>query len=133
MKNRVIHFEVQADNIDRAKDFYEKTFGWNVQQIMSKERGGMDYWGVITGVENTPGINGGMYERPKDKKIYTFDCTIEVENLDEVVNEIVKNGGIVTQSKSEIPGVGLFAMAEDTEGNSFGLMQPINQKDSNTI
>ena len=52
--NRVIHFEIQADDIVRAKTFYEKTFGWKVEPMMTKEQGGMDYFGITTG-DSVPG------------------------------------------------------------------------------
>ena len=40
--NRVVHFEIQADDVTRAKSFYEKTFGWQIDQMMTAEQGGMD-------------------------------------------------------------------------------------------
>ena len=121
--NRVIHFEIQADDVERAKEFYQKALGWNIMQIMKKEEGGMDYWGVETGEE--PGINGGLYQRPSnsDEKFYLYDCTVLVQDIDKAVKAVKENGGIITREKSEIPGVGLFAGAKDTEGNRFGLMQ----------
>jgi predicted enzyme related to lactoylglutathione lyase len=127
--NRVIHFEVQADDVKRAKEFYQKTFGWKIDQMMKKEDGGMDYWGLNTGEEGTPGINGGLYERPKDEKIYHYDCTISVDDIDKAISDIKKNGGKIRtektgKEKNEIPGVGWFAAAIDTEGNMFGIMQP---------
>ncbi len=135
MKNRVIHFELQADDIARAKKFYENAFGWKVEKWMSKDakegdemQGGMDYWGLVTGPDGTAGINGGMYQRPADKKLYTYDCTIEVESIDEAVEAVKKNGGKITQEKMEMPKVGWFANAEDTEGNMFALMQPTEWK-----
>jgi len=122
--NRVVHFEIQADNISRAKTFYEKALGWKIQQMMKKEDGGMDYWGVMTG-EGTPGINGGLYQRPKgDDKAYLYDCTIAVDDIDKAMKAIKAAGGEITKEKSEIPHVGWFALAKDTEGNKFGLMQP---------
>ncbi len=122
--NRVIHFEIQADNIERAKKFYENALGWKISQMMTKEKGGMDYWGVTTG-EGTPGINGGLYQRPTaGDKFYLYDCTIEVKDIDVAIAAVKANGGTITKEKSEIPGVGLFAGAKDTEGNRFGLMQP---------
>lgn len=126
MSNRVTHFEVQADDVERAKAFYEKTFGWKISKMMSAgEQGGMmDYWGLTTGPDGTPGINGGMYKRPSDKKIMTYDCTIEVEDIDKAIEAVKQNGGIITQEKGEIPNVGWFASATDTEGNKFGMMQP---------
>lgn len=122
--NRVIHFEIQADDVNRAKAFYEKAFGWKVEQMMTKEQGGMDYWGLTTG-EGTPGINGGLYQRPAEgDKFYLYDCTIEVPDLDKAMEAVKANGGTITREKMEIPGVGWFAGAKDTEGNRVGLMQP---------
>ncbi|HLC61264.1 MAG TPA: VOC family protein [Candidatus Nanoarchaeia archaeon] len=126
--NRVIHFEIQADNVERAKKFYEKTLGWKISQMMKKEEGGMDYWGIATG-ESVPGINGGLYQRPKDgDKFYLYDCTVEVPDLDKAMKAVKANGGTITKDKMEIPGVGWFASAKDTEGNRFGLMQATDWK-----
>jgi predicted enzyme related to lactoylglutathione lyase len=126
MANRVIHFEIQADDVARAKDFYEKTFGWKIEQMMSKEKGGgMNYWGLTTGPEGTVGINGGMYERSAgNNKLYTYDCTIQVEDIDKAIADVKANGGEILVEKGEIPGVGWFARAKDTEGNMLGIMQP---------
>jgi predicted enzyme related to lactoylglutathione lyase len=130
--NRVIHFEIQADDVNRAKDFYEKTLGWKITQAMKKEDGGMDYWMIETG--EGPGINGGMYSRPqKDEgKFYLYDCTVMVENIDKAIADFKANGGSIRltngQEKNEIPGIGWFAGAIDTEGNRVGLMQPTEWK-----
>ena len=55
---RPIHFEIPADNPERAIGFYKGVFGWNFQ----KWDGPMPYWMVLTG-ENTPGIDGGIHPR----------------------------------------------------------------------
>src|SRR2546423_11695103 len=52
---RVIHFEIQAENPDRAISFYENLFGWE----FTKWDGPQPYWLVKTGPEGQPGINGG--------------------------------------------------------------------------
>lgn len=126
--NRVIHFEVQADDVERAKKFYEETFGWEVKQMMTADKGGMDYWGLTTGDAGTPGINGGLYQRSPDRKINTFDCTITVENIDKAIEDVKANGGKIVSLKMEIPGVGWFSRGVDTEGNLFGIMQPTEWK-----
>lgn len=127
MPNRVIHFEIQADDIERAKMFYEKSFGWKIEQWMEKEKGEMDYWGLITGSESEPGINGGLYERQKDNPLHTYDCTLGVKNIDEAIEAVKKNGGKVLREKMEMEGLGFFARCTDTEGNTFGLMQAAGQ------
>lgn len=125
MANRVIHFEIQADDLARAKAFYEKTFSWKIEQMMTKDKGGMDYWGLKTGEEGTVGINGGMYARgDASEALHTYDCTIEVTDIDVAIAAVKANGGKILREKSEIPTVGWFARALDTEGNKLGLMQP---------
>ncbi len=120
--NRPVHFEIQADNVGRATEFYKNVLGWKITQMMKKDEGGMDYWGIETG--EGAGINGGMYARPSDgDKFYLYDCTIDVPDLDKAMEAVKANGGTITKEKMEIPNVGWFAGAKDTEGNRFGLMQ----------
>ncbi len=129
MNNRVIHFEVQADDIERAKTFYEKALGWKISQAMKKEEGGgIDYWMIDTGTG--PGIGGGMYQRPMEaeEKYTTYDCTIMVKDIDASIMAVKEAGGTITREKSELLGVGWFASARDTEGNRFSVMQPTEWK-----
>ncbi|GAA4470043.1 VOC family protein [Nemorincola caseinilytica] len=124
MANRVIHFEIQADDVMRAKTFYEKCFDWKIDMIMTKEKGGMDYWGLNTGPADSRGINGGLYQRPADNKITTFDCTLEVDDIDAAIETVKANGGTIQGEKMEVPGIGWAVTAYDTEGNRFGMLQP---------
>lgn len=127
MSNKVIHFEVQADDVERAKKFYERALGWKIEKAMSKDDGGMmDYWMLDTG--SGPGIGGGMYQRPADDKLYTYDATILVEDIDKATEAVKANGGTITREKSELKGVGWFVSAKDTEGNRFALMQSTDWK-----
>ena len=129
MSNKVIHFEVQADDVARAKAFYEKAFGWKVTPAMSKEHGdGMDYWMLETGPREEPGISGGMYQRPSADPIHTYDCTVMVEDIDKVIADIKANGGTITREKSLMEGIGYFASCLDTEGNRFAIMQATDWK-----
>jgi predicted enzyme related to lactoylglutathione lyase len=98
-------------------------FGWKIEQMMKKEDGFMNWWSIVTG-DSGPGINGGLYERSADNKVYYYDCTIEVPDIDAAVTAVKANGGIITREKSELPNVGFFVSAKDTEGNNFALMQP---------
>ena len=128
MKNRVIHFEIQADDIPRVEKFYEKVLGWKFEQMMTADpakKDSMDWWEIKTGEDGTPGINGGLYRRPEKsmEKIYTYDCTILVEDIDQVAKAVQENGGKITMEKSELPEVGWFVSCLDTEGNKFALMQ----------
>jgi len=125
MSNRIVHFEIHADNVQRAMDFYKKVFGWNFQ----KWDGPFDYWMVMTGDQKKPGIDGGMMKRerplsnPGTEEIISFSCTVDVESIDDALTKIKDSGGKVTQNKMVVPGVGWMATCKDTEGNLFGIMQ----------
>ena len=113
---RVIHFEINADNPERAVKFYSKVFGWKIE----KWPGGPDYWLAGTGAEGEPGINGAIL--PRTGKLTTVN-TISVASVDEAVKDIERAGGKMLQPKMPIPGIGYFAYCQDTEGNVFGVMQ----------
>jgi predicted enzyme related to lactoylglutathione lyase len=125
MNNRPIHFEVQADDVERAKKFYENALGWKIEKN-SMPGVGMDYWMVMTG--EGPGISGGLYKRSDAMgKLHSFDCTILVGDIDKVIADIKANGGKIepweNKEKWEMKGLGWFSRARDTEGNIFGLLQ----------
>ena len=114
---RPVHFEIPAENPQRAIDFYSKIFGWT----FSKWDGPMDYWIITTGEASEPGINGGLMQRRDPNQ----PCvnTIGVLNLDESVASVTANGGSIAVPKMPIPGVGWLAYCKDIDGHIFGMMQ----------
>jgi predicted enzyme related to lactoylglutathione lyase len=114
---RVIHFEIPADEPQRAISFYESVFGWRFERW----EGPMEYWLVMTGPQEEPGIDGGLAPRQGSRS--GFENTIGVESMDEYLAKIEAQGGKVLRPKTAIPGVGWVAYCQDTEGNTFGLME----------
>jgi hypothetical protein len=115
--SRVVHFEIPADDPERAIKFYEEAFGWTFE----KWEGPMDYWLISTGPEDEPGIDGGL--APKQDPETGVENTIDVASVDEAVAKVEAGGGKVIRPKSAVPGVGWLAYCEDTEGNRFGVME----------
>jgi uncharacterized protein len=115
---RPIHFEIPAENVERAIAFYEKVFGWKFQ----KWDGPMPYYMITTGPNEEPGINGGLMPRQHPEQ----PCvnTMAVTNLDESVATVLASGGQIALPKMPVPGVGWLAYCKDTEGHIFGIMQP---------
>ncbi|MDD5489496.1 MAG: VOC family protein [Candidatus Moranbacteria bacterium] len=115
---RVIHFEIPAENPERAAKFYADTFGWEIK----KWEGPQPYWLVRTGPDTEPGINGGIYKQErKDQRVAN---SIRVEDIEIQLEKVKKNGGIVEGEIMDIPRVGRYAPARDTEGNTFTMLQP---------
>lgn len=123
--NRVIHFEIHADDPARAAKFYTDVFGWQIKK-WEGEGMEMDYWMVMTGDPKEPGIDGGLMKRMEPLTgtgVRAFACTIGVSSVDEYKEKITKAGGVEIVPKMPVPGVGWMAQFKDTEGNCFGLMQ----------
>ncbi len=128
--NRVIHFEIQAAEPERAADFYRHVFGWDIREwtIPGVEMPNENrYWLVNTGSEPDPGINGGILFRrgaapSEGQAVNAYVCTIGVASVDESVARAVAAGGRVAVPKMPIKGVGWLAYCKDPEGNLFGLM-----------
>ncbi len=114
--NRVVHFELQAVNLENMVKFYKGVFEW---QFM-KWDGPQEYYLVTTG-EGERGIDGGMMQSP-DGVARTYN-TIEVSSVDAYITKVEENGGQVVMPKHAIPGVGYLAYCKDPEGTIFGLMQ----------
>src|SRR5918912_2001195 len=124
MPNRVVHFEVEASDPERAKAFYSQAFGWQMQQ-MGEEMG--DYVVVITGDPKEPGgINGGIYKNMSgpNKELNAYSCVIAVDNIDQSMEKVRSAGGQLVGDKMDIPSVGTFIRCKDTEGNLFSILQP---------
>ena len=123
MPDKVVFFELPADDVDRAKIFYQKAFGWQINYNQ-----GLDYHLVATaksdqyGRAAEPGaINGGMPKRKAPAKSTTI--TIDVTDIDSSLKSVEKLGGKILQKKSPVGDIGFSAYFEDTEGNRVGLFQ----------
>jgi predicted enzyme related to lactoylglutathione lyase len=120
---KVVHFEIPADDVTRAKDFYGSLFGW---QLVDME--GMDYTLVMTvpvddqQMPTEPGaINGGLMKRAADTPSPIL--TIDVGSIDDALERIQAAGGSVVRPRQEIPGMGAYAYFKDPEGNTVGLWE----------
>ena len=117
--SRVVHFEIPSADLAASRKFYENVLGWE----LTKWEGPMDYWLVSTGEPDTPGINGGLGGAANE--FHATVNTVDVDNLDEVIEKVIANGGQVVMPKDEIPGVGWLAYIKEPGGAVLGLMQAL--------
>ncbi len=124
MTGKVVHFEVSAKDLKRAKDFYSRVFGWKMNDV----KGQMEYTLVGTvptdknQIPTEPGaINGGMM---KMQKPFTGPViTIQVDDIGAALKDIEKHGGKTVTKKTPMGGWGFFGYSKDSEGNLTGLFQ----------
>jgi predicted enzyme related to lactoylglutathione lyase len=133
MAHTIVHFEIPADNPERAAKFYRELFGWDIQRFEGSSEGmeyrdkDFEYWMVKTvptdasGRPTEPGVNGGLMRRmyPNQPSINY----INVESVDDFVRKAERLGAKVLMGKSPVPGMGWFAQLHDTEGNLFAVWE----------
>ena len=120
---KVVHFEIPADDLSRAKKFYSTVFGWRMNEMPE-----MEYVMVGTtesdenGMPRQPGaINGGMMRRQDPLRHPVV--TIDVESIDDALARVRDNGGQVVREKLPVGDMGFTAYFKDSEGNIIGLWQ----------
>jgi hypothetical protein len=124
--DKVVHFEIPVDDLDRAKGFYSAVFGWGLQ-TMGED---MENYTIAvttpiddkTQVPTEPGgINGALMRRKDHTPVPVL--TIGVDSIDTSAKHVEAEGGTVVTPRTEIPGMGAFAYFKDTEGNVVGLWE----------
>lgn len=116
MKHTFVHFEIPADDLERAKTFYSQLFGWQIQA----SEGFGDYLLIQTGEEGKD-LGGGMMKRQAPNQPYVN--YVHVESVADYTARVEKLGGQVVIPKSPVPGMGWFAHCLDSEGNLFALWE----------
>lgn len=125
--DKVAHFEIPADDIERAQKFYKETFGWNIHQF-----GDMPYWGCSTTESDENGqptekgaINGGMLKRDgeNDPGSSNVAIVIEVSDTEAYCKKVEEAGGSVVLPSRKVGDMGIYARVKDSEGNIIGMWQ----------
>ena len=114
----IVHFDVPADDIKRAKQFYEDLFDWKIEKVP----GPMEYYNIFTmDDDGKPGVGGGMGSRgAPDQRIINY---IGVNDINEYLEKVTDLGGTILMPKTTIPGFGYLATFQDLEGNAIGLWE----------
>lgn len=110
------HFAINADDVARARKFYEAVFDWGFQP-----------WGPpgfyqITGA----GVGGALHGRRElvpGARMVGFEATIAVDDIAATVAAVEASGGRIVMPPYRIEGVGELIYFEDTEGNLVGAMK----------
>jgi predicted enzyme related to lactoylglutathione lyase len=129
--NKVVHFEIPADDIERAKKFYGEVFGWQLQDWPMAD--GSVYTGARTVdvdeqtfLPKEPGaINGGIAKR--DQYLTTPQVTINVPSIDDYIGKVKAAGGRVIKPRQLIEQMGYYAYVADSENNLLGLWEDIKK------
>jgi predicted enzyme related to lactoylglutathione lyase len=112
MTNPIVHWELMVGDVERAKAFYGRIFGWQFSPL------GPEYTTVDTG--GTPG--GGLMAKPPSAPAAALNVYFQVESIDKTLRDVVEAGGTVVVPKTPIPP-GWFAMFVDPDGIPIGVLE----------
>ncbi len=125
--SRVVHFEIHAGDLQRAVEFYRTVFDWQVEDWGGYV--GAPYFGLITGPDDQPGINGAILGRGSENPgqggpVGGAVITVQVDDFDATAQKILAAGGTVALPKMALTGMAWQGYFLDTENNVFGIHQP---------
>lgn len=132
MADKLVHFEIPADDMERVRDFYGSVFGWDLKDWPMPD--GSTYIGArtvevdeTTHLPKEPGaINGGIMKRMPD--VAAPVLAMHVKSIDETMAKLEAKGGKVVKPKIDMMGMGFYAYATDSEGNVIGLWEDAPKK-----
>jgi uncharacterized protein len=121
MSGSIAHFAINADDVDAARRFYEKVFGWSFTPW-----GPPGFFHIDTGDAGPQPVQGALQQR-RDLMPGTpttgFECTVAVDDVDAVARAVEAEGGQVVMAKTTISGVGDLLWFTDPSGNVVGAMR----------
>jgi predicted enzyme related to lactoylglutathione lyase len=133
--NPVTHFEMGYNDRERMKAFYEKAFGWKMQQLGAEMGNYVVAQTAETderGMVKTP---GGFYQKTEDPLSQAPSVVIAVTDIASTIKAVEENGGkmlggmdasgVHSMEPQMIPGIGLWISMQDTEGNRVSILQPL--------
>ena len=121
MTGTISHFAINADDVARARRFYERIFGWKFEPW-----GPPDFFQIVPEGDGPGGVRGALQRRRELKPgspTIGFECTFAVDDVDRIAADVTANGGRILMEKTVIAGVGDLLFFEDPEGNVVGVMR----------
>lgn len=112
------HFAINADDVGRARRFYEAAFGWSFTPW-----GPPGFYQVTNAGEGLRGALQGRREIEPGAAMPGYEVTFGVEDLDATLAAIAAHGGRALMPPFGIDGVGRLAFFADPEGTVAGAMQ----------
>ena len=124
--NPISWFEVPVIDMDRAVNFYNAVFGWDLQTMQA----GPEFMAWFPMDEKNYGAGGILVQNkeyePRDNGVLVyFGCA----DLGSTISKVPGAGGTILQDKKLIsPEVGYMGLALDTEGNRIAFYERITKE-----
>ena len=115
---RLVHIEITADDTSRARKFYS-IFDWTFED---SNLAGVDYTLAHTGT-GEPGLDAAIMPRRYNPQPAIH--WVAVDDLTSMMEKVQQAGGSLAGEIHTVPGIGNTIYCKDSEGNTFGMLQPL--------
>jgi predicted enzyme related to lactoylglutathione lyase len=112
-----VHIEISSNDREASGRFYSELFGWKVEQMPE-----MNYATFDAG-----GLGGGLNPVGEDNPAGTVTVYVGTDDIEKSLALAEKLGGKTVVPKTEIQGMGWFAIFMDPTGNKVGLYTGMEQ------
>jgi predicted enzyme related to lactoylglutathione lyase len=111
------HFAINAEDVPRARRFYEAVFDWTFTPwgppgFYQTRSAGDGHLGALQGRRDIGG-----------QRMPGMELTFGVPDIHETIARIETHGGTIIMQPFHIEGVGHLIFFQDSEGNIAGAMQ----------
>ena len=123
MAGAVVHFEIPADDPERAQDFYREAFGWGVDPMPDSPTrccGRCRSTGRAARSRPVRSTAACSSVRASGRRRVVV---IDVEDIPATLAEVQRLGGATVREMTPVGEMGFAAYFTDTEGNLMGLWQ----------
>lgn len=118
--HQFIFFELRTDNVEKAKKFYTKLFGWEVKEVSM----GSDNTYPMLKIKVPKDFGSGITANPAKGKFPShWTPYISVKNVAIVSKKAEKLGAKIAQKPKEYPW-GIVSTILDPTGAAISLWQP---------
>ncbi len=111
----IVHIEIPAPDIGKAKAFYGKVFNWTFSPMDER----YEFW--------DSGRMQGAFDADAKPHTHGTVLVLACKDVDEKLKEVEEAGGKIVQATTAIGGDhGWYAYFEDPNGNRLGVWMPAN-------
>ncbi|GAA1956861.1 VOC family protein [Microbacterium deminutum] len=110
----ITHIDIPVSDLDAAKTFYSRLFGWQIAAPPGFEEYPM--WQAPNKISG-----GGL--APRGEGFTHPRSYVEVDSIDDTIATAVDAGATVSKQKEEISPTSWWAVIVDPDGNEIGLYE----------
>jgi predicted enzyme related to lactoylglutathione lyase len=116
MANPFVHVELNTTDVDKAKGFYSKLFGWKLEDVPMEK---MTYTMIGVG----EGTGGGMMKQPMPGAPSVWIAYVLVDDIVAATKKAMSLGATVLHEVTPVMDMGSFSIIADPTGAHLGLWQ----------